>query len=283
MPAALADPVWRVASAAPKPAQLWGVNLAGADFGELLGKNGTEYGYPTPGNIEYYARLGFTLVRIPFKWERMQPDLDAPLAEAELALLTAVVDQARQHGLTVVLDPHNYARRRLRGDGWQSEFAIGSAEVPLASFLDFWRRLADVFKQRDDVIFGLMNEPADMSASLWLDIANATIAAIRATGAANMLFVPGTAYSGAHSWLEAGNTIMERVADPKGNFAIEVHQYLDRDSSGTKSTAVSSSIGSERLEAFQGWARKRGLRAFLGEYGAGARGCFAARAHGPLR
>jgi endoglucanase len=264
-------------AAGPDTGQLWGVNLAGADFGNLLGTHGTEYLYPPPENIAYYARLGFSLVRIPFKWERLQPDLNVPFAQVELGLLVGVVGHASQLDLTVVLDPHNYAKRRLKGDGWKQEYAIGSSQVPLGAFLDFWARLSDRFKSNEKVVFGLMNEPVGLPAPKWLEIANAAIAAIRASGARNMIFVPGTEYSGAHSWFTAGNTVLERVKDPGDNFAIEAHQYFDSDSSGTKPSAVSSTIGSERIEAFQSWARKLGFRAFLGEYN-GGRDAVSARA-----
>lgn len=267
----------RALAAGPDAGHLWGVNLAGADFGNLLGAHGTEYLYPPPEDISYYARLGFSLVRIPFKWERLQPDLDAPFAQAELGLLAGVVGHASQLGLTVVLDPHNYARRRLKGDAWKQEYAIGSSQVPLGAFLDFWTRLSDHFKSNEKVIFGLMNEPAGLPALKWLEIANEAIAAIRGRGARNMIFVPGTEYSGAHSWFTAGNTVLERVKDPRDNFAIEVHQYFDGDSSGTKPAAVSGTIGSERIDAFQTWTRKLGFRAFLGEYN-GSRDAVSARA-----
>jgi endoglucanase len=258
-----------LAKAAAPGAPLWGVNLAGADFGNLPGKHGTEYLYPAPANIDYYAGLGFTLVRIPFKWERLQPQLNAPLDASELSLLAGVVDHGLRRDLTVVLDPHNYAKRRLAEDRWQQEFHIGSAEVPLSGFLDFWGRLADVFKGRDRIAFGLMNEPVGVAPGAWLEIANAAIGEIRKRGARNLLLVPGTAYTGAHSWFTEGNHIMEGLKDPLGNFALEVHQYMDRDSSGTKPEVVSSTAGSERIEAFQDWARSRGFRAFLGEYCAG--------------
>jgi endoglucanase len=254
------------AKAAERPGMLWGVNLAGAEFGQLLGKHGTAYTYPPPENIDYYAKLGFTLIRLPFKWERLQPQLSADFDRDELSRLAAAVSHARSLGLTVVLDPHNFAKRRLPADGWAKEYLIGSSEVPLAAFVDFWGRLADAFKGDDKIVFGLMNEPVTLDAPSWLAMANAAIAQIRESGATNMLFVPGTDYTGAHSWFSAGNTAMEGIKDPLGNVALEVHQYFDADSSGTKPDAVSSTIGSERIEAFQGWARERGFRAFLGEF-----------------
>jgi hypothetical protein len=92
------------------------------------------------------------------------------------------------------------------------------------------------------------------------------LGAIRGTGARNLVLVPGVNYSGAHSWLRSGNAVFADVADPGKNFALEVHQYFDADSSGTHPEAVSGTIGSERIASFQRWARQNGLRAFLGEF-----------------
>ena len=47
-----------------------------------------------------------------------------------------------------------------------------------------------------------MNEPHDVPATQWLASANAAIAAIRETGATNLVLVPGTIWTGAHSWEE---------------------------------------------------------------------------------
>jgi endoglucanase len=113
-----------------------------------------------------------------------------------------------------------------------------------------------------------MNEPAGISPQEWLGAANAGMGSIRQAGAANLVLVPGVAYTGAHSWISAGNGLMREIVDPGGNFAFEVHQYLDRDSSGTSPTAMRASIGSERIRAFQAWARENRFKALLGEFGA---------------
>lgn len=247
-----------------------GVNLAGAEFGKVPGLHGREYLYPASANIDYFAQLGFNLFRIPFRWERLQPELRGPFAPQEQALLTRVVREATRRGLTIVIDPHNYAKRRLASDGWSVSHAIGSDAVPASAFADFWARLAALFKDNDRVFFGLMNEPADIAAADWLGAANLAIAAIRSTGAGNLVLVPGVAYTGAHSWHASGNTILADIVDPAGNFAIEVHQYFDADSSGTHPESVSGTIGSERIKDFQDWARARGFKAFLGEFGCGS-------------
>lgn len=245
-----------------------GVNLAGAEFGKIPGRHATDYAYPTPETIDYYAGLGFNLIRVPVRWERLQPTLGAGLAGPEQAMLTAVVDRASAKGQSVIIDPHNYARRRVEDDGWRKEYYIGTDAVPNAAFADFWSRLAQSYKGNPRVIFGLMNEPAGIAVDPWLAAADAAVAGIRQTGASNLILVPGVAYTGAHSWISSGNVAMQGITDPAGNFAFEVHQYLDRDSSGTSPQAMSASIGSDHIRAFQDWARKNRFTALLGEFGA---------------
>jgi endoglucanase len=247
-----------------------GVNLAGGEFGKLPGAQGTDYRYPAPTDIDYYAELGFNLIRVPFRWERLQPTLGAPFVSADEERLTEVVEYATGKGLHVVLDTHNYARRRLADDGWTEDHLIGSKLVPIAAFTDYCGRLAGIFKGVRSVIFGLMNEPWGVEPENWLLIANEAIAALRREGAHQLVLVPGVAYSGAHSWVSARNTVMGNIVDPANKFAFEVHQYFDADSSGTSPTAVGASVGSERIEVFQRWCRHNGFSAFLGEFAAGA-------------
>jgi endoglucanase len=247
-----------------------GVNLAGGEFGTVPGTYGKDYIYPSTADIDYYAQLGFNLIRVPFRWERLQPALNAPFNSADQALLSGAVEHAAGKGLRVVLDTHNYARRRVADDGWTQEHLIGSDAVPSAAFADYCARLARLFKDSPDVIFGLMNEPWGLPPEDWLAIANAAIAAMRHAGAAQLILVPGAAYTGAHSWKTSGNTVMAKTADPANRFAFEVHQYLDADSSGTSPMAVGARIGSERIDAFQNWCRQNGFKAFLGEFAAGA-------------
>jgi endoglucanase len=249
-----------------KAAPVAGINLAGADFGKIPGLHGREYLYPTRQNVDYYRALGFSLVRLPFKWERLQPRLMQPFAPQDQAPLFKIVQHATALGMQVILDPHNYAKRRIVDDGWSAEHMIGSEQVPVAAFYDFWARLAKLFADNNRVVFGLMNEPTGIGAVEWLTVVNGAIAAIRVTGAQQLILIPGVAYSGAHSWFSAQNTIMESVVDPADRFAFDVHQYFDTDSSGTHPEVVSGMIGSERIEAFQTWARQRGFRAVLGEF-----------------
>jgi endoglucanase len=266
----LAPVLFAVAFAARTPRTIGaitytGVNLAGADFGEanLPGTYNTHYTYPRGQEVDYFIAKGLNTFRIPFRWERLQRSQNAPFNATELARLSSIVNYATSRGAHVVLDPHNYAR--YFGD------VVGTAELPHASLADFWSRLSGEFKDNSRVIFGLMNEPHSMPTEQWRDAANAAIAAIRETGATNLILVPGNAWTGAHSWTQnwygtPNATAMLDITDPGNNFAFDVHQYLDSDSSGTSSQIVRETIGRERLVAFTNWLRANNRRGFLGEF-----------------
>ena len=171
-----------------------GVNLAGAEFNSSKkpGALHKDYTFPSESDYAYYASKGMNIVRLPFLWERLQPQAHGALDGGQLSLLRTAVKRAKAHNLRVVLDVHNYAK--------YSGKRIGTAEAPVAVFADFWSKLATEFKDDDWVVFGLMNEPNGIDAGSWADAAQAGLDAIRATGARNLVLVPGTAYSGAHSW-----------------------------------------------------------------------------------
>jgi len=254
--------------AASRPLSWRGASLAGAEFSEskLPGTYGTDYIYPANDSVAYYKGKGMNLVRLPFRWERLQPQLNQALDPVELDRLKGLVEAATTQGVDVLLDPHNYAR--YRGE------IVGSAAVPHTAFADFWQRLALQFKDNPRILFGLMNEPNTMPTETWVSAANAGIAAIRGTGATNVITVPGNAWTGAHSWSQnfygtPNAQAMLGVSDSGNNLLFEVHQYLDGDSSGQSATCVSPTIGVERLRDFTAWLKAKGKRGLLGEFAGG--------------
>lgn len=249
----------------PKPLHFTGVCLSGGEFGtrepNIRAIYGQNYIYPSASDMDYFAGKGVNVVRFPFRWMDLQPILNKPLDPVVLERMQTVVKAATGKGQVIILDPHDSARYYSK--------LVGSLDVPNATFASFWAQIATKFKDNPRVWFALVNEPYNVPGDQWLGSANAAIAAIRKTGANNLILVPGISWTGAHSWVSSGNAkTMLGVKDPKNHYIFEVHQYLDADSSGTHPEAVSATVGSERLKAFTLWCRLHHQRGFLGEFAA---------------
>ena len=250
-----------------------GVNLAGAEFqvstwgvGNVPGVYGQDYTYPTSAEVDYYVGKGVNVFRLPFAWERLQPTLNGTLDATELGRINTFVTYATGQGASVILDPHNYARYSSQPNTYSNN--VLGTNVPETAFANLWSQLASEYKNNSRVVFGLMNEPHDLSSTAtWVSAANAALSAIRTTGATNLVTVPGNYYTGAWSWTTNDNAVqMLNIVDPGNNYVYEVHQYLDSDSSGTSTTVVSPTIGVERLTDFTEWLIANDRKAFLGEF-----------------
>ncbi|WP_420100883.1 glycoside hydrolase family 5 protein [Bosea sp. (in: a-proteobacteria)] len=241
---------------------LRGVNISGAEFGEIPGKPDKDYTYPAEAAFQRLGKLGATTVRLPFRWERLQPVLDEPLDIMELARLDQAVRQANDAGLIPILDLHNF--------GYYDKRQLGSKELPAARLGDVWRRLASHYRDRPKLVFSIMNEPHDIHSAAWAKIQNVAVAEIRKAGAAQLILVTGTAYGGAHSWtadLPVGNNGRDLVdiADPLGRYAYDFHQYLDADFSGRAAECSAAPRAVKAIEDVTAWLARHDRRGFLGE------------------
>lgn len=249
------------------PVKYTGINIGGAALGGgiLPGKNGVNYLWATPEELRTYAEAGFNIVRVPFLWERIQPDLFGSLDKEELSRLDALVQEAKMQDISIVLDIHNYGK--YRGE------IIGSETVPTKAFEDLWTRLSSRYMHTKNVQFGLMNEPHKHNAETWAPIAQAAINAIRKTGATQRILVPSSPYSGAHTWLKKHGTrsnaeTLGELSDPINNYAFEFHQYFDSNTSGTSPKCDYANIGIDRISETTEWLRLHKKTGFLGEFGA---------------
>lgn len=246
--------------------RLLGVNISGAEFGSkrLPGVLYRDYIYPSRSDLAYFKSVGMNMIRVPFRWERIQRRPYGPLETADLEQLRRVVSWGRELDLCILLDLHNY--------GAYSGHPVGSAELPVSAFIDLWLRLHRAFDNPSTVAFGLMNEPAAITVPQWLKIAQETVLALRWDGASNLLMVPSGRWSGAHEWAKTYDGVSAAVEfrnfnDPLNNFAIEVHQYADANYSGTGSTCIGVDQLRQIMSRVTSWAIREQRRFFLGEFG----------------
>jgi len=236
-----------------------GVNLAGAEFKAIGGR----WKWPNLLNLAYYLDKGFSVFRIPFKWNRLQPELRGALPETALGGLDAIIDAINAKGAIAILDAHDYGRRD------QNIIAGEGSPVTAADFADFWGRMGERYRASPLVWYNLMNEPHDMPEEANLNAQNAACEAIRKAGATSKILFSGIAWTGAHSWIKSGNgTVMLGAHDRLNNYAFDVHQYLDPGFGGSGPEAIPG-IGAHILDAVTGWARAHRKELFLGEFGGG--------------
>lgn len=262
---------------------LRGVNLAGAEFGEhtFPGVAGTHYTFNSEASYEYFGSKGFQIVRVPVRWERLQPQLSGALSPGYLQGLRDNLTWAERHGLRVVIDIHNYGRYKQAEGGAVREFVIdniydGTVKVPAAALADIWVRLSREFRGHPALYgYGIMNEPHDMGQASWKQVSQAVVSAIRSDGDNTLLLIGGDSWSSAARW-EQTHGADSWIADPADNFAYEAHQYFDADASGTYTRSYDQELASDpdllnagvrRLAPFVEWCRRNEVRGFLGEFG----------------
>ncbi len=246
--------------------RLLGVNLSGAEFGHerLPGLLNKDYVYPSRKDLAYFRGLKMNVIRVPFRWERLQKQVNADLDPTELAQLRQVVAWATELDLCVLLDLHNFGAYHGR--------TLGSTGLPASAFNNVWLRLHSEFDKPDRIAFGLMNEPALLPVAQWMAIAQQTVLALRQAGAKNLLLVSSGRWSGAHEWATtfdgtSAATGFRNFRDPLNNFAIEVHQYADANYSGTSNTCIDAARLRILMANITTWAKQEKTRLFLGEFG----------------
>ena len=135
-------------------------------------------------------------MRLPYRWERLQPSLFGNLNQTELARITSVVNAAAERHIQIILSPHNFGRYIHDG----TDTLIGTSGVPISAFVDFSNKVARAFAG-NGAIYGLnlMNEPHD-SRNLWKQTAQAGLDAIRRADGSRLVLAPGDQWGGAWSW-----------------------------------------------------------------------------------
>ena len=261
---AISIPMFCTFAAAPvaPEAKMIGVSQAGAEFGKGRGAFNKAYTYPGAKQLDYCQKKELRVIRLPFKWERMQHQLMAPLDPAEVARMDGVVKLARDRDLKLILDMHNYARY----DGK----LIGTTEVPNAAYADVWQKLASHYRDEEAIFaYGIMNEPHGTK-GLWPAAAQTCVDAIRKVDTDHTIMVCGDGWSGAHSWPRINGTFL--LKDPADRLVYEAHQYFDRNNSGSYRKSYDEegaypTVGVDRLQPFIKWLKKHNVQGFIGEFG----------------
>lgn len=260
-----------------------GVNLVGPEWGNPLaavpatqypGVAGWEYWFPSTDDILYFESQGFNTIRMAVQWERVQPLLNGPLSSSYWNPWKSVANQALSRSMNVVLVVRDNGARYVSG----TLRHLGGGTLTSTHFANLWTKLADEWKHDTRVIFDIMNEPDfDLGGSdhgkTWLTASNAAIAAIRATGATNPIWVPGHAYNNSQGFDQAwdgskASTILQQITSSASPWYVTTHNYPE-DSHGDETSPISSpTILRTRAQDVVDWCRTYGKQCVFGEFAA---------------
>ena len=257
-----------------------GLNLVSmnmGDFNRITGpQRGTNYPVYSDALLDRCQAKHVKSVRLMFTWEAVQAALGGPVPPAEPGYadywtdLTSVLTRLLARDIAVMLCPWQY--NTASGD---TDIVYDDASFSAADFADFWGKLATAINgvtgSDQRVSFDLINEPhthaeagnraGDIGISLadWFACAQAAIAAMRAAGVTNTIFVPGMAYSAAGSFTSNGSsTAWLALNDPQHNLAVTVHCYAGL---GSASPTVLRDACADLVT----WARPNGIKVNIGE------------------
>lgn len=159
-------------NAAPNSTYLRGVNIMDLGIGTSLpGVYGTNYTKPSLQALQALSGRGLKVVRISFRWERIQPTLGGSLDTTYLGYLLQVLRDANTAGLKVIVDMHNYGRYTLTNTSPQVTYPFGDALGPTqAQYADAWKKISAAIKADTQAYaalyaYDIMNEPYGLVAN----------------------------------------------------------------------------------------------------------------------
>ena len=260
---------------------LLGYNLSGFEFANTP----TQGDYPTNADANTFAKtFSAKIIRVPFRMEYCT-DLDGNLNNP--TYLNAVNDFiqtliSNNSDIQVLLDMHNYMRYCPNTSAGNCGTYITGTALSNA-----WKNIAQylpVVKNNPNTVWlDLMNEPngVDMPASLTFENEMAAFITLRQNHINNPIALEGTDWTGLHSWVSSGNasvftvsainTALQTAGVAAGQYAIEVHQYLDPDFSGTSPVCIANATLNAQINfsQFTDWLQDNPVPVILGETGGG--------------
>ncbi|KAG6358511.1 hypothetical protein INS49_014395 [Diaporthe citri] len=246
-----------------------GINIAGFDFG--CGTDGTctvdGITVPSTGAAQmqhFYKNDNMNIFRLPVGWQYLTNNVvGGDLDSTNFGKYDGLMQSCLDLGAKCVIDIHNYAR-------WNGQ-VIGQGGPTNDKFAALWASLATKYADSPNVIFGIMNEPHDVTTSAWAETVQAAVTAIRKVAPDHWLLIPGSTYSSAAALpTEAGPDLL-KVTNPDGstkNIFFDVHKYLDSDNSGTHTDCTTNNID-DAFAPLAKWLRSNGRQAMLTETGGG--------------
>jgi endoglucanase len=234
----------KILTAAGSSYRLLGVNMSSGEFACVQGKGVFDNNPVDQAAVDAMKAWNIHAVRVPVNEDCWLGTFGTPSGATYQQAVKAFVDLLVTNGITPIVDLH-WTHGAYTGNASACADANATCQKPMpdAQFTPtFWAQVATTFKGDNAVVFDLFNEPFPDAAN---NFSNATaswtclrdggscagisyqvagmqslVNAIRATGATNLLMVPGLTWTNdLTQWLAF------RPTDPAGNLVASWHSY----------------------------------------------------------
>ncbi len=252
----------------------FGVNLSGAEFGlnNLPGVYNTDYTYPTTTDLNYFLSKGFKLLRLPFRWERIQHILGGPLDTTQLRYLNTFIDSCAAKGIKVILDMHNYGKYYINGTEHSLSTTAGDT-LNYKYFSDVWQKIATAFKSKQNIYgYDIMNQPDSLVQYVWPIAAQDAINSIRNIDKITNIIINGEKRSFAECWITC-NDELKKLNDPSNKLIYTAHCFFDKAGNGSyistsyDSAGINITTAINRIKPFIEWLKINNKKGMVGSYG----------------
>ena len=201
------------------------------------GTFGEDYFSNQRSALELLADDGFEGFRIPFLWERMQPNLGGPLDPTGVQALRYMIATADRLGCKVILTMHNAGDYTMRINEVPvscrlQESVNGQVRVETDHFVEFWSRMSHALCGLPNLHgFSLMSSADGIASDTWHASAQAAIDSIRQDRNPISIYVVGANQASTSEW-SLDNADISPLEDPEGKVIYEAKCHLDHDDTG---------------------------------------------------
>jgi len=241
---------------------------------------------PTDENFHMFHDAGFANVRLPVHWNKhMMVKEPYTLDATFLKEVQEIVDKSLAHGLVTVITCHNEWWIDVDDENSKNVYEWKYESLP--RFEALWRQVAAHFRHhRQLLIFGILNEPHQLSVASLNELHRCALVAIRETNPSRVVTISGKNFANPR-WLLKNPDALWIPRDPQ--VMLEIHNTEPHGITGTDPTITPEKVGKKgqlvwgsdqdlqklvdwvhRLELF---ARARNLPVYCAEFGCSDEQC----------
>ena len=200
---------------------------AGLNIGGFFSQNknfSDEYldNFFTENDIKKISYWGFNTIRLPVDYYFFEDDSRPFIYNLErIKRIDDFIRIAGKYNLTVILDFHNVPGFTFEADRLEFNDIWDKKSQNRKRFLKIWEFLSDRYKDRDNIIYEILNEPVTQENSWWLELAEESIYVIRKNDKNNFIVVESNLWGMAKNF-----RIMKKFKDDKIIYSFHFYEPI---------------------------------------------------------